>query len=74
MSNTEAGGTALGMSAGLYKAVATAKFSIFGMLTFSILLDTLILALVGGAAGWVGTQIMEFIKIKYKKWKNDKSS
>jgi hypothetical protein len=60
--NQHAAGTAVGVSLGIIKAIINAPIL---FLTFDIMIDTSILALVGGIAGWTGAEVMKFMKAKW---------
>lgn len=68
MDQNHVAGIIVGAIVGLYKAtiaVITLMFT-YGMLTWSNVLDTASLALLGGAAGWCGAELMKWIKKIYK--------
>lgn len=61
MDTQHVAGTGVGMTIGFFKAFT------FGMLTWSLALDTAILAFVGGMLGWIATEMMKIIKIEVKR-------
>lgn len=67
-------GTTLGVAAGVYKGIAgaittsfTAKALLF--ISWDAIIETAILALIGGAIGWIGAEIMRGFKRLYLKWR-----
>lgn len=73
-------GATLGAVAGVYKGIKTiivAKALGFNITALSFIsweniFDTAILALLGGAIGWIGAEIMRGLKRLYLKWKQRK--
>ena len=61
-------GTTAGAVAGVYKAVS-AVFLTFTYLTWEIVLQTGTLAVVGGACGWLGAEIVKQIKRAFIAWR-----
>lgn len=62
MDNSHAAGTALGAIIGFYKSIS--GISLLAFLTWNTVLDTVILAFIGGVLGWCGTELMKLIKKK----------
>ncbi len=63
-------GTAVGFGTGLYKAIAVLiTTTTFAALTWQIVLEAAILALIGGAAGWLGAELVKQIKNLYLRTK-----
>jgi hypothetical protein len=65
--NSTAAGATIGGLSGFVKGVMaiqlTAGASLSG-LTWGVLLDTAILAFMGGILGWIGAELMKFLKKK----------
>lgn len=64
-------GTISGALVGLYKSVMAMITLILtsGFISWGVLLDTAVLALIGGALGWCGSELMKLIKRLYKQRK-----
>ncbi len=59
-------GTAVGFGTGIYKAVAVLiTTTTFAALTWQVLLEAAVLALIGGAAGWIGAELVKQTKNLY---------
>lgn len=65
MDNSHTAGTLLGAIIGFYKAIS--GISLLAFLTWGTVVDTIILAFIGGVIGWCGTELMKFIKKKLQK-------
>lgn len=59
-------GTIIGGGAGVYKAVEVIIQN-FAFISIEIILQAGILAFVGGALGWIGSELMNQIKQQYLK-------
>lgn len=78
-------GAALGAAAGVYKSIKgiivakalALNLKILTFISWEILFETAFLALIGGAIGWIGAELMRGCKRLYLKWKqikHDKTS
>lgn len=64
-------GTIIGGGAGVYKAIEVIIQN-FAFISIEIILQASILAFVGGALGWIGSELMSQIKQYYLKKKKNK--
>lgn len=65
------GGTVVGAGVGLYKGIEIIIQN-FAFISIEVILQAGILAFVGGALGWMGSELMSQIKKVYSK-KNNKN-
>jgi hypothetical protein len=65
MDNSHAAGTLLGVIVGIYKSILSV--SLIALLSWQAIVDTMILAFVGGIIGWCGAELMKFIKKRLTK-------
>jgi hypothetical protein len=68
MTHDNAAGVTLGFFAGTIKGLGSITFA---MLSWPIIGETALLALIGGILGWCGTELMRFLKKKIKDFYND---
>jgi hypothetical protein len=70
-------GVAVGVGTGLYKGLTLLFTTVITTISWDAVFDTAALALIGGAVGWLGAEIMKALKgmyLKHKRKKDDKSS
>lgn len=58
-------GVAVGVCTGLYKGLTLLFTTVITTISWTAVFDTATLALIGGAVGWVGAEVMKTLKRIY---------
>lgn len=66
-------GAFVGIGTGIYKA-AVLSFSTLVLLSWELAAEISISALIGGAFGWMGSELMKLLKVIYLKYKEKKKN
>lgn len=66
-------GLVVGFILGFFQSVYNifnSGISMISMVSWGAIWDTAVLTFIGGIVGWCGSQLMQFLKLKYKQYKS----